>query len=171
VSRWLRVRSFPEGRASPRLGGGWQVIPCSTHSPEPGPRPGSGLRSVLAHPANRRRRPSAAADFVCLGSCLPSGGCRVGSPVPCPRLAVSGPVCPVSRTRPASLAPGGPGPPRLPRPATAMFHRCRWGSSDVPSMPFAGGRGRAGGAAGEGNGTSGHEMRNCGRGKPSLPQH
>ena len=47
----------------------------------------------------------------------------VGSAGRCGVRACGGPaVCLVSRTRPASLAPGGSGPPCLPRQTAAMFH-------------------------------------------------
>ena len=68
---------------------------------------------------------SAAADFVCFGGCPPSGGCRVGRPVRCPRL------------RWAGCVPRQPHAPRQPRP------RRLWAalpspanSSDVPLMPL-----------------------------------
>ena len=68
---------------------------------------------------------SAAADFVCFGGCPPSGGCRVGRPVRCPRLRWPGCV------------PRQPHAPRQPRP------RRLWAalpspanSSDVPLMPL-----------------------------------
>ncbi len=113
---------------------------------------GSGVTAV--HVA------SAAADFVCSGSCAPSRGCRAGSPGAVSTPAVARPVCPVSRTRPASLTPGGPGPPRLPRQTAAMFHRGRWDGSDVPPVPHAGGwraRGR-----GRGRGERGVRGMRCG---------
>ena len=114
---------------------------------------------------------SAAADFVCSGDCSPSRGCRAGGPVPCPRLRWPGRVPRSAARAPPASPAAAPGRSAFPgrrqrcsigaAGAAAMFHRCRM-------QPVASARA---GPRKRGTGRAGHEIRNCGRGKPSLPQH
>ena len=93
----------------------------------------------------------------------------------CRRLRWPGPCAPSAARAPPASPPAAPGPPHLPRQTAAMFHRCRWSSSNVPSMPLqAGADGRRAPGRGRGRGERGGRGMKCGTtggANPGLPQH